>query len=423
MEDETESGGNSVGGRHFHNPESNAGQKIHGRWFGATFGACCGDYRRNKNKWLPRDPGTGKPNGKAFRPTLEFHHRLEENAHYKVAVSEMQGWRNNMEDSDHCKLGIRDKVDEAQFGVFDGHGGDFVAKVCGTKVHTDIEEQREYNKGEFHTAIQKGFIQTDKELLEADEDERPGRNDFTGSTAVFAIIGNKKLYCGNIGDSRAVACVYGHPYQVSIEHKPWSQEEMDRVARAGGFIRDGRVNGNLALCRALGDFYFKKSKKLATQDQMVCCFPDVTVRDVTPDYEFLILACDGIWDVYTNREAVNFVRDRIADGVKLEDICHQMLLTVCAPESTFTGLGADNMTLIIVLMKHGGSEEEARKKCFRPPIFPPPPPMNYHSYTYSDNTRTRLDRVLLMKQPDSQMKEMLVNLPPPSADLETEKKK
>ena len=69
--------------------------------------------------------------------------------------------------------------------------------------------------------------------------------------------------------------------------------EKARITAAGGFVEFGRVNGNLALSRAIGDFEFKKSAELAPEQQIVTSFPDVTVHERSDDDEFMILACDG----------------------------------------------------------------------------------------------------------------------------------
>lgn len=69
--------------------------------------------------------------------------------------------------------------------------------------------------------------------------------------------------------------------------------EKARITAAGGFVDFGRVNGNLALSRAIGDFEFKKSAELAPEQQIVTAYPDVVVHDISDDDEFLVLACDG----------------------------------------------------------------------------------------------------------------------------------
>lgn len=69
--------------------------------------------------------------------------------------------------------------------------------------------------------------------------------------------------------------------------------EKARICAAGGFVDFGRVNGNLALSRAIGDFEFKKSADLSPEQQIVTAFPDVVTHEITDDDEFLVIACDG----------------------------------------------------------------------------------------------------------------------------------
>lgn len=70
--------------------------------------------------------------------------------------------------------------------------------------------------------------------------------------------------------------------------------EKARITAAGGFVDFGRVNGNLALSRAIGDFEFKKSAELPPEQQIVTVYPDVTVHDIGDNDEFLVIACDGM---------------------------------------------------------------------------------------------------------------------------------
>lgn len=70
--------------------------------------------------------------------------------------------------------------------------------------------------------------------------------------------------------------------------------EKARISAAGGFVDFGRVNGNLALSRAIGDFEFKKSADLSPEQQIVTAFPDVVTHEISEDDEFLVIACDGM---------------------------------------------------------------------------------------------------------------------------------
>ena len=55
----------------------------------------------------------------------------------------------------------------------------------------------------------------------------------------------------------------------------------------------GRVNGNLALSRAIGDFEFKKGANLPPEEQIVTAYPDVMAHEISDNDEFLVVACDG----------------------------------------------------------------------------------------------------------------------------------
>lgn len=80
---------------------------------------------------------------------------------------------------------------------------------------------------------------------------------------------------------------------MSHDHKPVNKEESARITAAGGFVEYGRVNGNLALSRAVGDFEFKQNFSLDAEHQAVTVNPDVIVHESTGEEEFLVVACDG----------------------------------------------------------------------------------------------------------------------------------
>ncbi len=138
-------------------------------------------------------------------------------------------------------------------------------------------------------------------------------------------------YQANVGDSRAVASFSGKVDALSLDHKPSNDIESKRIVAAGGWVEFNRVNGNLALSRALGDFVFKRNEKKSAQEQIVTAYPDIQVRDINEDLEFIVIACDGIWDVMTNDEVIHFIRMRIAAKMEpqlvlnLEYVCFQYI--------------------------------------------------------------------------------------------------
>ena len=74
------------------------------------------------------------------------------------------------------------------------------------------------------------------------------------------------LYVANSGDSRSVLCRNNGPFDMSVDHKPDNIEEKRRIEKAGGYVSDGRVNGNLNLSRALGDLEYKRDDKLKAHE-------------------------------------------------------------------------------------------------------------------------------------------------------------
>jgi serine/threonine protein phosphatase PrpC len=87
----------------------------------------------------------------------------------------------------------------------------------------------------------------------------------------------------------------GKAIALSEDHKPESEVEKTRIAKAGGTISNGRVNGGLNLSRSMGDFFYKRDKSLAYDEQLIISKPDVTVVDRSKEDEFIIMGCDGIW--------------------------------------------------------------------------------------------------------------------------------
>lgn len=119
--------------------------------------------------------------------------------------------------------------------------------------------------------------------------------------------------------------------------------ENARIVSAGGFVEFGRVNGNLALSRAIGDFEFKQNFSLEPEEQIVTADPEIIQHTITGEEEFLVLACDGIWDCLSNQQVVDFVRRGIANGKELKVICEEGMDRCLAPDSEIGGVGCDNV--------------------------------------------------------------------------------
>lgn len=82
---------------------------------------------------------------------------------------------------------------------------------------------------------------------------------------------------------------------LSKDHKPQLDSEKERILKAGGIIStDGRINNNLNLSRALGDFSYKNNPSLKINDQIISPVPDIT-KTLRMEISHIIMGCDGIW--------------------------------------------------------------------------------------------------------------------------------
>lgn len=217
-----------------------------------------------------------------------------------------------------------------------------------------MAKQKEFETKDFGEALKNGFLSTDRAIL---EDKSFGR-DPSGCTATTAIVGDDKITVANAGDSRTVLGVRGIAKPLSFDHKPDNEGEKSRICTAGGYVEVGRVNGNLALSRAIGDFDFKMTPSLPPEEQIVTAYPDVMEHEITPDDEFLVLACDGIWDCMHSQSVIEFVRRGIVAKQSLTTICENLMDNCLAPSSNISGIGCDNMTVMIVGLLNGQTKEE-----------------------------------------------------------------
>ena len=180
---------------------------------------------------------------------------------------------------------------------------------------------------------------------------------FCGCTATTVLITPTHLICANAGDSRVVLGRSGGDKvcePLSEDHKPDNEGEKSRIEAVGGFVEENRVNGSLALSRALGDFEYKGNDVDYTR-QAVTCDPDVKTVARTAQDSFIFLACDGIWDCLTSEEVVEQTGAELRtldEATPCSSIIEGMFDRIIAKDVlSSAGKGTDNMTAIIVQLK------------------------------------------------------------------------
>jgi len=231
------------------------------------------------------------------------------------------GKRPSNEDAEYFLLNLdnndKTKKDINLLAIFDGHGGPLVSKYLSEKLPQYFYDKNgkaakiKQFSGKYHRYLLKLFdFMQDKIRNEIKESK------IMGSTALIAQIyknsSKYKLQVLNVGDCRAVVC---NSYNIGIpltkDHKPLSLEEYDRLTGMGGVVTkapndDARIGG-LSVSRSLGDVDGKP---------YVSHLPEIFDYDINNDDKFLVVACDGLWDVFSNQEVTEYILNEMKNDYK-----------------------------------------------------------------------------------------------------------
>jgi serine/threonine protein phosphatase PrpC len=202
-------------------------------------------------------------------------HNYTSSTGLKAGSTGMQGWRLEMEDA-HVSIDMPSRPDHMFLAVFDGHAGAGGAIYAADKIIGVLENSAGWVQylaggatdvkllGDALTAV---FLEIDRDMR-AFQTETHGQ-DTSGCTAVAAMITPQYIICANAGDSRCVLGTAGNAQPMSFDHKPYNELEKKRIEAAGGFVQYNRVDGDLAVSRALGDFGYKNRDDLKQEEQKV----------------------------------------------------------------------------------------------------------------------------------------------------------
>jgi serine/threonine protein phosphatase PrpC len=231
--------------------------------------------------------------------------------------------------------------------VYDGHNGTKCAEILAERLHQTIGRMESF-KEDAEQAVISGCLIVDEQVLESDREElvqrekvkqeavdgkqsnalgaglygisrgalmKSSSEDCSGACAAIAMLlstpsldeegeSTVKLLVAGVGDCRAVLCRRGTAIQLTKLHTASEKEERARIAAADGIVINNRLNGVLAVSRSFGDLAHKGS------EEALIAVPQLHTEVVVDGFEFVVLCCDGVFDVLTNQEVVNFVRRR-----------------------------------------------------------------------------------------------------------------
>lgn len=219
------------------------------------------------------------------------------------------------------------------YGVFDGHDGGNAAQFVKDKLLKYIVEDVAFPYA-VEEAVHHAFLQTDAAFAEACS---VNQGLSSGTTAITVLILGREIFVANAGDCRAVLCKKGKAIQMSRDHKPSLVEERNRIEALGGYVDDGYLNGQLSVARAIGNWHIDGLKGVNCP---LTAEPEVKRALLTEDDEFMIIGCDGFWDVFTNENAVNFARRKLQQHND-PSLCSRELVNEALRRNT-----ADNLTVV-----------------------------------------------------------------------------
>ena len=252
----------------------------------------------------------------------------------KWGVSAMQGWRLEMEDAHTCKTDLKKLPGWSFFAVFDGHAGSKVSNYCSTHLLDVVVRsvKEEDSEDGVCKKLRDGFLEIDETLrgmyAQSAQSAQSAQNDHRGgTTAIVCMVSPKKFIWANCGDSRGLLCRDGKLEFNTTDHKPMNEGEKIRIEKAGGTVMMQRVNGSLAVSRALGDFDYKRVEGKKQIEQLVSPEPDICVIERSEKDQFLLLACDGVFDVMSNDEIISFVLHHLELEESLLKICSKLIDT------------------------------------------------------------------------------------------------
>ena len=338
-------------------------------------------------------------------PVTAQHIQRCQSGHLQAGFSELQGWRDDHEDSHimDCSWG-GDATQRGLFAVFDGHGGSSAAEFAAVYFPQRMATKKALTDDE----IVKYFV-------ECDEAYRQSADNKAGAAATLMTTerlpnGKYKIRFANAGDSRAILIssstplpeavasrslddnlhkrkdseLFSSPEHLSnpdglhfvsddydcgvvlstIDHKPNHPSEKARIEAAGGFVSNdnpARLQGMLALSRMIGDFNYKTNPALSVADQMGSVIPEIFTTEDASEGDIVVVACDGIYDVLSNNELARQVRIRLAQqiaaGSTVPDLAKisSDIVNLCLNHLD----SKDNMSLCIVWLKGLTPEQQS----------------------------------------------------------------
>ena len=259
---------------------------------------------------------------------------------YSVGDACCQGYRSKMEDQtlvSTLDFSIQEKQYKASvFAVFDGHGGNEVAIFVQENFASYfIESMKASNQEELmDEGIWNAFKACFKNL-----NENLNFKDTVGTTATVGMILEGKIWVANVGDSRTILVKDGKATQASEDAKPTIDRYYNKIIKKGGTVEEERVNGDIAVARAIGDKVYtgETGIPLISPNPKITCY---SLSDFQGGY--LVLACDGLYEAATSNQVGQAIEQMTQEKLTTGEMARRLVVGALNHNSK------DNISVIVV---------------------------------------------------------------------------
>jgi len=283
------------------------------------------------------ESGICEPEETATEPLISSPRILRQSTRVKVGFASTQGRRPTMEDEIIIAGQLKGRETD-YLAVFDGHGGRDAAMFASKHLHPILVEKLESGMPP-QQSLSEAFLSVQMRMR---EESVSG-----GCTAIVALLIGETCYVANAGDSRAVFMQGDQVRRISTDHKPDVPSEKERITQAGGTVTQipmargtkiiARVNGVLSVSRALGDL---------TLQPYVSAEPEIQTFRLCSTETTLVLACDGLWDVVSDEEALEMTKE----ALNVKEAAVKLV------EASLERMSMDNISVVVARMpSHQGT--------------------------------------------------------------------